>query len=117
MLAGVLLQTWTALVLGRRITGLPELEKVMVSLETGPPFNLCRHPTYLAHLLIFSGSFLATGLPCLFFLSLLDFLITRFVIIPLEEMELEERFGQPYRDYKRDVSCFFPWKALKSFLR
>ncbi len=106
--SGLLLQAWTALVLGRRITGLPELENAPVRLETRPPFNLCRHPTYLAHLMIFAGGALLTGYLSIFILAAADFLITRFLIVPLEERDMEMRFGAGYHRYKRHTPCFFP---------
>ncbi len=105
---GLVLQAWTAIVLGIRITGLPELGKSTSALERKAPFSLCRHPTYLAHLLIFGGAALFTGFAILFLLALVDFFLSRLVLIPLEEKELEKRFGQAYRDYKEDVPCFFP---------
>ncbi len=108
MVAGLVLQAWTALVLGRRITGLPELDNEPAGLETRPPFNYCRHPTYLAHLLIFGGAALLTGYLSLFVLAAVDFLVSRFVIIPLEEGELQRRFGTGYEEYKRKIPCFLP---------
>ena len=111
--SGLMLQTWTAKVLGMRIIGLPELDKRRVELEMKAPFNQCRHPAYLAHLMIFGGAAMLTGFHSLFKLAALDFLITRLVIIPLEEKELEERFGSDYREYKRNTPCFFPHPNIK----
>ncbi|RUM93103.1 MAG: hypothetical protein DSZ23_00310 [Thermodesulfatator sp.] len=109
--SGLILQAWTALVLGRRIIGLPELDsssKKDAILETRSPFNLCRHPTYLAHFFIFSGAAVATGFYSLLCLSVVDFLLTRLIIIPLEEKELQDRFGTVYTEYKKRVPCLFP---------
>jgi len=58
--------------------------------------------------LLWLGFFLLTGFISLGLLALLDFLLTYFFIIPLEEKELVQRFEQEYIDYKKRVPKFFP---------
>ena len=73
------------------------------------PFSIVRHPTYLAHTLIFSGVFLITEVTSVGIITLLDFIIINTIIIPLEEKELLSRFGEDYEFYKKKVpSRFFP---------
>jgi len=110
---GVSLNAWTAKLLGwKSLVAYSELKP-----QTGPrkpvevgPFSVVRHPTYLAHSLIFVGVFLMTGFAGTGALALFDFLISYFVTIPLEERELTKRFRRDYRRYQRRVPKFFPVK-------
>lgn len=110
---GLSLNAWTAKLLGwKSLLAYSELKP-----ETGPrkpmelgPFSLVRHPTYLAHSLIFVGVFLMTGFTGTGALALVDFLISYFLTIPLEERELNGRFRGAYRRYQKRVPKFFPVK-------
>src|SRR5262249_11504009 len=62
-----------------------------------------RHPIYFAHLAIFTGWTIGSGLIVNFVLLAVSALITFPLMIWLEERELEKRFGQSYRDYKARV--------------
>jgi protein-S-isoprenylcysteine O-methyltransferase Ste14 len=111
LVLGTLLHIWTARLLGLwGIIGVPEISgRVKKELAAGGPFSIVRHPTYLAHTLIFSGAFLITGVLTVGMVALLDFIIVNSVIIPLEEKELAGRFGDEYVFYKKKVpSKFFP---------
>ncbi len=112
LIAGLLLHTWTAKILGlKRLTGYAEIrqaEEYEYKLINSGPFSVIRHPTYLAHSLIFLGVFFLTGYLGTLILFGLDFLIAYFVIIRLEERELIERFGNRYQEYRKKVPRFFP---------
>jgi len=92
------------------IIGIPEIStRIKENLVTGGPFSIVRHPTYLAHTLIFFSVFLITGVIAVGIITLLDFILINTIIIPLEEKELLSRFGEDYVFYKRKVpSRFFP---------
>ncbi len=106
-----------ALRLGKRIVGLPELTGQRSQLETSFPFNLCRHPTYLSHFMMFFGAALATGFLAVFLVAILDLFITLFGMIPLEEQELEGRFGEEYLRYRQKTNMLLPdRKKLLSLL-
>ena len=107
---GTLLHIWTGLLLGLwGLVGLPEISTLIKSrLVKEGPFSVVRHPTYLAHTLMFSGIFLMTEVLMVFILTLLDFILINFLIIPLEERELSIRFGEEYRLYIKNVPQFFP---------
>jgi len=112
LILGTLLHIWTARLLGLAgIIGVPEIStKIHGKLVTGGPFLVVRHPTYLAHSLIFSGVFLMTGVITVGILTLVDLIIVNLIIITLEEKELLIRFGNEYKSYKERVpSRFFPW--------
>ncbi len=110
LISGLALNVWTGRELSlKALVGYPELKLSQGQrvVSTGP-FSVMRHPTYLAHILILAGVFLITGYTGTGFLALFDILISYCVIIPLEERELEARFGDGYREYKRRVPKFLP---------
>lgn len=111
LIFGLLLHIWTARLLGLRgIIGLPEIStRIKENVVAEGPFSIVRHPTYLAHTLIFSGVFLITGVIAIGIITALDLIIISTTIIPLEEKELLSRFGKDYELYKKKVpSRFFP---------
>lgn len=112
LIAGLLLHTWTAKLLGLKgLIGYAEIrpvEEYKYKLITTGPFSVARHPTYLAHTLLLLGVFLLTGYLGTGLLVVLDFLISYFVITRLEERELNQRFGEKYQEYMREVPRFFP---------
>jgi protein-S-isoprenylcysteine O-methyltransferase Ste14 len=110
LLAGTALHVWTGKLLGiKGLIGLPEISSKMHGRLTNEgPFSVVRHPTYLAHTVMFAGVFLVTGVVAVSVVTLLDFIIINTVVIPLEERELEARFGDEYRRYKKSVPQFFP---------
>jgi protein-S-isoprenylcysteine O-methyltransferase Ste14 len=107
---GSLLQLWTVKVLtARTITGVPEVfNGVKTALTVHGPFSRVRHPTYLSHTLFFLGIFLSSGILAVGLVALIDFLIVSLIIIPLEENELQQRFGDEYRSYMTRVPRFIP---------
>jgi protein-S-isoprenylcysteine O-methyltransferase Ste14 len=106
---GTLLHIWTARLLGIwGIIGMPEIStKAGVGLITKGPFSIVRHPTYLAHTLMFSGAFLITGVATVALITILDFITVKTIIIPLEERELLSRFGEIYISYMEKVPSRF----------
>ncbi len=108
--AGMLLQLWTLKVLNFRIiTGVPEVfngEKT--TLIVRGPFSRIRHPTYVSHTLFFLGIFLITGFLATGIVTLIDFLMVSLIIVPLEENELLERFGDEYKSYMAHVPRYIP---------
>lgn len=109
-LFGVILHIWTAKLLSFwGLIGIPEIfPKISSKLITSGPFSKVRHPTYLAHTMIFLGVFLLTGFFAVGILTLFDFLIVNVFIIPFEERELLSRFGKVYEEYKKRVR----WRIL-----
>jgi protein-S-isoprenylcysteine O-methyltransferase Ste14 len=107
---GTSLHVWTGKLLTfEGLVGLPEIsERITGTLVTKGPFSVVRHPTYLAHTLMFSGVFLMTGVVAVGIIAVLDCVAVNIFIIPLEERELSERFGEDYKEYKRGVPRFFP---------
>lgn len=68
-----------------------------------------RHPIYLAHLLMLTAWAVGTGsvvIWCLWAFALL----TGFFMIRTEDAELEHRFGDEYREYKRMTPAILPFR-------
>lgn len=110
LVAGTSLHLWTAKLLGFwGLIGLPEVSiRVEGKLITKGPFSVVRHPTYLAHTLMFSGVFLTTEAVAIGIITFVDFLLVYALIIPLEEKELSKRFGKDYNFYREKAPKFFP---------
>ena len=111
IITGVIIHAWTAKLLGiKALIGYNEIrpDNEKGNLITSSLFSITRHPTYLAHTSLWLGFFLLTGFISLGILTIIDLLISYFIIIPLEERELVQRFGQEYMDYRKKVPKFFP---------
>jgi protein-S-isoprenylcysteine O-methyltransferase Ste14 len=72
------------------------------------PYRWIRHPLYTlgALLLLAEGLMLASWLVLLF--ALLAFVVFRFVVVPIEERQLELRFGDAYRQYRQVTGAMLP---------
>jgi protein-S-isoprenylcysteine O-methyltransferase Ste14 len=66
-----------------------------------------RHPLYLAHLCEMLAWSVGTGLAVCWVLTAFA-AVTAAVMIPLEEAELEKRFGDAYTAYRRRVPALLP---------
>jgi hypothetical protein len=75
--------------------------------DTGP-YRYVRNPMYLGHLILYAG--LAVTFQSWAALALLVFHIVWFHRrVVGDEVHLEQRFGQDYRDYKRRVKRWIPF--------
>lgn len=115
LIAGTLLHIWTGKLLSIwGLIGLPEISDAAKSRFVAEgAFSVVRHPTYLAHTMMFLGVFLITGVIALGIITIVDLLVINLVVIPLEERELLIRFGEDYRRYKEGVPGFFPRIRLR----
>jgi protein-S-isoprenylcysteine O-methyltransferase Ste14 len=95
------------------LSGLPELrsDRGQQSLVTSGLHNRVRHPIYLGHLCEMLAWSLGTGLVVCYGLTAFA-IITGAIMIRLEDKELEQRFGQPYRDYRMQVPAVLPRISL-----
>ena len=66
-----------------------------------------RHPVYLGHLCEMLAWSVGSGLATNFVLTAFA-VVTGTIMIRMEERELEERFGDDYRSYKRAVPAVLP---------
>ena len=71
-----------------------------------------RHPIYFAHLCNLAGWALGSGLLIGYVLLAVNAFITFPVMVYMEERELEERFGEGFREYKSRVPLV-AWPRLR----
>src|SRR6266702_146451 len=69
--------------------------------------NRVRHPVYLAHFCEMLAWSLGTGLAVCYALTAFA-LLSGAVMTNLEDKELEQRFGEDFRQYKSSVPAMFP---------
>lgn len=78
------------------------------SLVTDGLYRYIRHPQYLGLILITTGMLIQwPTIPTLLMWPIL--MLAYYRLARREEKELEEQFGQPYRDYKSRVKAFIPF--------
>ncbi len=70
-----------------------------------------RHPVYLGHLCEMLAWSVGTGLVVCYGLTAFA-LVTGAIMIGLEDRELEQRFGEKYRAYRRRVPAVVPREIL-----
>jgi protein-S-isoprenylcysteine O-methyltransferase Ste14 len=110
LIAGTLVHIWTGRLLSLSgLIGVPEVSAAIRSRFVAEgAFSVVRHPTYLAHTMMFLGVFLVTGVVTVGIITIVDLLVVNMFVIPLEERELLFRFGEDYKHYKEKVPRFFP---------
>jgi protein-S-isoprenylcysteine O-methyltransferase Ste14 len=92
-----------------QVSGLAELEpsRHRQELVTTGIRSRVRHPIYLGHLCEIIGWCLGTGLLALYGLAAFA-IITGWVMIRIEDRELEARFGESYQRYREKVPAVIP---------
>jgi protein-S-isoprenylcysteine O-methyltransferase Ste14 len=87
----------------------PVIEKTQEqSLVKSGVYSLIRHPLYLSGLLIVIGTNIYFGNTWAWISTALVFGITLYRI-PIEDRQLEMRFGQEFVDYKKQTKAIIPW--------
>ena len=92
-----------------QVSGLAELEPSQhrQQLVTTGIRSRVRHPIYLGHLCEILGWCVGTGLIALYVLAAFA-VVTGAIMIRTEDRELEVRFGNAYRDYRKRVPSVVP---------
>jgi len=92
-----------------QVSGLAELEpdKHRQQLITTGIRSRVRHPIYLGHLCEIGGWCVGTGLIALYVMAAFS-VITGVLMIRMEDRELEARFGEAYREYRKQVPAVVP---------
>lgn len=67
------------------------------------PYKFTRNPMFLGELLLWFGWALFYGSVVVFIVCVGLWVIINFIAVPREERDLEARFGEAYREYKRRV--------------
>jgi protein-S-isoprenylcysteine O-methyltransferase Ste14 len=94
---------------GAQLKGFPEVHgsNREQHLVTGGIRARVRHPIYLGHVFEMLAWSIGTGLVVCWALTVLA-VITGAAMMRLEDAELEKRFGDAYRSYRREVPAVFP---------
>jgi protein-S-isoprenylcysteine O-methyltransferase Ste14 len=92
-----------------QLTGRPEVEgdKFEQRLVTTGIHARVRHPVYLGHLCELIGWSLGTGLAVIYGLTAFA-IVTGAIMVRMEDDELERRFGDPYRQYRKATPAVIP---------
>ncbi len=84
--------------------------KIKMSFDEVPPklitfeiFRLSRNPIYLGILFILLGEAVLFGVLSAFSIPIIFFILINNITIPIEEKNLEKRFGKKYINYKEKV--------------
>jgi len=98
---------WVFRNIGRKIS-----ETVLIKsdheLVTSGPYRWIRHPLYVGSLwMLFSLSLIASNWFLLLY-SFLGLIAFRWLVIPTEEKELLQAFGDEYREYQNRTGALFP---------
>lgn len=88
------------------------IEKGKTLCKTGP-YSIVRHPLYLGTFLIGLGIVLTSSIKWITLYIILFLLFYGGKLLE-EERELERKFGDEYREYKREVPAFFPKRLIIS---
>lgn len=93
----------------KQLGGLPEIHAGNRDqrLVTGGIRARVRHPLYLAHFCEMLAWSMGTGLVVCWGLTVFA-IVTGAVMIRMEDAELDKRFGEEYRAYRRSVPAFIP---------
>jgi protein-S-isoprenylcysteine O-methyltransferase Ste14 len=78
------------------------------NLVTQGMFSLCRNPLYFGNMLIYAGVFFMHGDPLVIVLGIGLYLFIYQCIIYAEENYLQNKFGDAYADYCKDVPRWIP---------
>ncbi|MFQ5670957.1 MAG: methyltransferase family protein [Acidobacteriota bacterium] len=100
---------WTAAHQLRFSGGTPAFKAPPKKLLVDGPFRYCRNPMVFGYLLYYYGlAFLFASPVDLLILCPALHLLALYVIVEVEEVELEERFGADYLTYKAKVNRMIP---------
>jgi protein-S-isoprenylcysteine O-methyltransferase Ste14 len=83
-------------------------------LVTRGPYAFVRHPLYAAFLLMLASTGLLAANWFIGVVGVLLIASITVVRIPAEEAQLEERFGERYREYRRRTSALLPLRGTET---
>lgn len=103
----LLLMVWVFRSLGGSVTE-TVLPKSGATLVQGGPYRWVRHPLYASALLLVLSLGLAAANWLLVGFALVGVLVFRLLVIPIEEANLIQAYGQAYEGYRQRTGALFP---------
>lgn len=105
IITGILITLITNFMLLKKKTSIKPFE-IPCAFITSGPFKLSRNPIYMGMTIALFGVETTLGsLSPIIFIIIFVIIINR-LIIPVEEKDLENKFGSKYLDYKKKVRCW-----------
>ncbi len=111
MLVGFLLDLWVIYYQHTQGEGSPSPLVPTQHLVQEGPFAYTRNAMYMGTLTIYTGLALVVGSVAMLLLVALGALLVHAYVVLVEERELEARFGDEYREYKRRVPRWLPLRG------
>lgn len=108
---GAIFNEYSRFVLGKQWSGPAIIIKDHKLITTGP-YGIVRHPMYLANIIMYASAGLMVNCILGIILSLIIFVPIFMKRAVVEENELEETFGNTYKNYKKNVPMFIPLMKL-----
>jgi protein-S-isoprenylcysteine O-methyltransferase Ste14 len=102
IISGIILNLWADRAFKNSKTTVKPYEQPS-TLETRGAFRISRHPMYLGMTFILLGEALFLGSLITFIFPVLFIILSEILYIPYEEKNLEQVFGEEYREYKKRV--------------
>jgi protein-S-isoprenylcysteine O-methyltransferase Ste14 len=102
MILGLALLAWAGLLFHRAGAGFA-LRAGASEIVSRGPFRFSRNPMYLGMLIWLAGLSILLGSLMAFLFPVLFFLLANFLVIPIEEKNMERTAGKPYIEYRRRV--------------
>lgn len=108
------LGVWSALTMSVHGKGTPLPSAMPTSLVIAGPYRWVRNPMAVAGITqgVAVGLLLSSWIVVAY--ALAGSLIWNFAVRPHEEADLEQRFGDEFRDYRERVSCWLPSRVTKT---
>ncbi len=102
---GIIINLWTDSLFKKKETTVKPHETPNFFIVNGP-FKLSRHPMYLGMLSSLLGTAIFLGSLSPFIFSIIFIIIIEKSFIPMEEKNLEKKFGNKYINYKKRIRCW-----------
>lgn len=114
LVAASALGVWSAVSMATRGDGTPLPSAAATRLVVSGPYRLVRNPMAVAGIAQAVGVGLLLGSWLVVLYALAGSLLWNWVVRPLEEADLEARFGAEFVAYRRRVSCWLPRVPARS---
>jgi len=99
---GGIINLWTDSFFKKKKTTVKPQEMPSCLIESGP-FKISRHPMYFGMVSILFGMAIFLGSMITFVFPIIFIIIIEKLFIPVEEKNLEKKFGNKYINYKKSV--------------